>query len=221
MAISKFYKKRKGAPKPYRKVYKRKGYQKRARKMTKYTNIRKDLYYFKKKRVGVQYDCTASPTGALQFQLSDVPATAEITAVYDQYMITGVKVGFRLIYNPDVTGNVATSIYPNLYLRKDYDNNALESTTQIIQSNKSKRIVLQPNRLYTTFIRPAVLTTAKTSGGADVTRPVWKQWLDCSYDDVAHFGLKWAIDTMGQALPANTRHLQIEYTYYIACKNTR
>ena len=221
MAFKKLYRKkymkRKRAPRPYAK----RRYQAKARKLTKFTNVKKDLYYFKKKRIGTQYDCTSSPTGALQFQLGDIPNSSEIQVMYDQYMITGVKVGFRLIYNPDVTGNVATSIYPNLYVRKDYDDNNLESATAIIQSNKSKRILLQPNRTYSVFIRPSILTTARTSGGAEVTRPTWKQWLDCSQSDVTHLGLKWAIDTMGQALPANTRHLQIEYTYYLAAKNTR
>lgn len=203
------------------KGYRKKNYQKKARKMTKFTNVSKDLYYFKKKRIGVQYDCTASPTGALQFQLADVPNSSEITIMFDQYMLIGVKVGFRLIYNPDTTGNVATSIYPNLYIRKDYDDNSLESTTQIIQSNKSRRILLRPNKLVNVFVRPSILTTAKTSQGTDVNRPVWKQWLDCSNDQVMHLGLKWAMDTMGAALPSNTRHLQIEYTYYLAAKNTR
>lgn len=218
----KFYKKRR----TYRrrgplKGYRKKTYQKKARTMTKMTNVRKDLYYYKKKRIGVQIDLTAAPTGALQFQLGDVPVSAEITAMFDQYMLYGVKIDFRLIYSPDSTGNVASSIYPNLYVRKDYDNNALESTAQIIQSNKSRRLILQPNRTRSVYVRPAILTTARTAGGIDVTRPVWKQWVDCSHDDVAHFGLKYAIDTMGQALPANTRHLQIDYTYYLAAKNTR
>lgn len=221
MPIYRRYRKRRAAPKPYKKVYKRKGYKKVARKMAKYTNINKDLFYFKKKRIGIQIDCTAAPSGALQFQLSDIVNPSEITSMFDQYMIYGVKVGFRLIYNPDVTGNVATSIYPNLYLRKDFDDNTPESSTQIIQSNKSRRYVLQPNRLRSIFIRPSFLTTAIAANGTQVNRPVWKQWLDCSNDSIPHIGLKYAMDTMGAALPANTRHLQIEFTYYIAAKNTR
>lgn len=213
------YKKRKGAPRPYRKV--RKGYQKKARKMTKFTNVKRDLYYYKKKRIGIQVDLTASPTGALQFQLSDVPNATELTLMFDQYMIYGVCVEFRLIYSPDSTGNVGTSIFPNLYVRRDYDNSSLESSLQIMQSNKSKRVVLYPNRSRKFYIKPANLSTVKNGAGNDVTRPVWKQWLDCSDDSCPYYGLKYACDTMGAALPANTRHLQIDYTYYIAAKNTR
>lgn len=208
---------RKGPKRPYQK----KKYFSKARKMAKVTNVKKELYYFKRKRVGTQYDLTAAPTGALQWQLNDLNNYTELTSMFDQYMITGVKVSFRLIYGPDSTGNVATSQYPNLYLRTDYDDNNLASTTDIVQSNRAKRFILQPNRTRSIFIRPSILTYQKTSGGAQVTAPIWKQWVDCAYADVVHLGLKWAIDTMGQALPANTRHMQIDYTYYLAMKNTR
>lgn len=215
------YRKRKGAPRPYRKVYKRRAVQAKARKMTKFTNVKKDLYYYKKKRIGIQVDLTASPTGALQFQLSDIPNVSELTTMFDQYMIYGVAVEFRLIYSPDSTGNVASSIYPNLYVRRDYDDNNTESSLQIMQSNKSKRVVLYPNRSRKFYIKPSVLTAVSNGLNTYINRPVWKQWLDCSDTSVPHLGLKFACDTMGAALPSNTRHLQIDYTYYVACKSTR
>lgn len=221
MAYKKMFKrkftKRKRAPRPYAK----RKYFSKARKMAKVTNVKKELYYFKRKRIGTQYDLTAQPTGALQWQLNDLNNYTELTSMFDQYMITGVKISFRLIYSPDSTGNVATSQYPNLYVRTDYDDNNLSSATDIVQSNRAKRFILGPNRTKSIFVRPSILTYQKTSGAAQVTAPVWKQWVDCAYPDVVHLGLKWAIDTMGQALPANTRHLQIDYTYYLALKNTR
>lgn len=218
--------------KVYRKVYRKKAvprkgyatkkyYNRRANKMAKFTNLRKDLYFFKRKRIGTQYDLTAQPTGVIQFQLNDLVNSTEFTTLYDRYMITGVQVGFRLIYSPDSTGNVASSQYPNLYIKKDYDDNLTASTTDIIQSNKAKRVVLYPNRLYKMFVRPATLAYSKDSAGNSKTRPEWRKWQDCATTDITYLGIKWAIDTMGQALPANTRHLQIEYTYYLAFKDTR
>lgn len=221
MAISKFYKKRRGAPKPYRKVYKRKGYQKKARAMTKYTNVKKNLYYFKRRVApGRQVNLTTTTQGTIQFSLDQLPGVSDYTALFDQYMITGVKVDFRLILDPGAA-SAGSATYPNLYVRRDYDNTATETIQEIAQDNKAKRFILQPNKTRSIFIRPALQCEYFNTATALTDKsPVWKRWFDCSNTNMQHLGLKWAIDTMGILLtPGNT--MDIEFTYYLAFKNTR
>lgn len=219
MAYRKRYRKR--APKPYRRVYKRKGFNKKARAMTKYTNVKKNLYYFKRKVApGRQVNLTNVPNGTLQFSLDQVPQPADFTALFDQYMITGVKVDFRLILDPAAAA-FGSATYPNLYVRKDYDNTASETIQEIAQDNKAKRFILSPNRTHSVFIRPALQSEYfNTATGLTDKSPVWKRWFDCSNTNMQHLGIKWAIDTMGILLtPGNT--MDIEFTYYLAFKNTR
>lgn len=209
---------RKRAPKPYRKMYKSKKMQKKA---TITTNVKRNLYFFKRKIApGTQINLTSTPQGALSFKLNDVPGSSDFTALFDQYQIAGVKVDFRLILDPSAQVNT-NSTYPNLYVRRDYDSTSTETIQQIAQDNRSKRFILQPNRTRSIYIKPAAqaeyfnVTSALTS-----RNPVWNRWIDCNNDSYPHLGLLWAIDTMGIALP-NTVTMTVEYTYYLKMKNTR
>lgn len=210
------YKKRKGAPRPYRRVYKKKGYQKKARKMTKMTNINKNLYYFKRKHIGDANSISAG-SWTYTFQLDSVPNYTELTQLFDQYMIYGVKISWRLVLSPEAqAANIST--YPNLYVRRDYDNPITETSNEIMQDNKCKRFILRPNKLVGIYVRPATLNIM-SNGAATITSPQWKHWIDCTHADVSHYGVKVAMDTLGVNL--DNFRVQTEYTYYIACKNTR
>lgn len=219
MAYRKRYRKR--APRPYRKVYKRKGYQKKARAMTKYTNVKKNLYYFKRRVApGRQVNLTTTPQGTIQFSLDQVPNPSEFTILFDQYMITGVKVDFRLILDPSAAA-AGSATYPNLYVRRDYDNTAAETIAEIAQDNKAKRFILSPNKTRSIFIKPALQAEYfNTATGLTDKSPVWNRWFDCSNSAMQHLGIKWAIDTMGILLTQGNT-MDIEYTYYLAFKNTR
>lgn len=216
--VRKGYKKHKRAPRPYRRVYKRRGYAKRA---TIKTNVKKNLYYFKRKVApGKQINLTTSPQGQLSFSLDQVPGSPDFTALFDQYMIAGVKVDFRLILDPGAAA-AGSATYPNLYVRRDFDNTALETVTEIAQDNKAKRFILQPNRTRSIFIKPAyqALYFNATTGLNDKS-PVWNKWFDCTNPNMPLLGLKWAIDTMGILLTPGVT-MTIEFTYYLKMKNTR
>lgn len=218
----KFYKKRR----TYRrrgplKGYKKRNYQRKARKMTKFTNIKKNLYYFKRKVLGTQQPASNSQW-SYAFALNAIPNHTELTQLFDQYMITGIKVSWRLIYDPQAAPFI-NATYPNLYVRKDYDNTQTESAVEIMQDNKSKRFILHPNRVYSVFLRPSTLYYHQSvdNQGNEIKRnePMWKHWLDCADANVPHYGIKCALDTMGAAIPSQA--IQTEFTYYVACKNTR
>lgn len=210
--------------KVYRKKGPRKGYTTRKynnRRGAKFTNVRKNLYYFKRKVApGTQINLTLQQRGQLSFSLDQVPSPADFTALFDQYMITGVKVDFRLILDPSAQA-FGSATYPNLYIRRDYDNTATETIQEIAQDNKSKRFILRPNSVSSIYIKPALQAEYfNTATGLTDKSPVWNKWFDCGNTNMQHLGIKWAIDTMGILLtPGNT--MSIEYTYYLAFKNTR
>lgn len=218
MAYKKVYKKRKRGPRPYRRVYKKRGFTKRAAIKT---NVKRNLYFFKRKVApGRQVNLTTNPQGQISFSLDQVPGVADFTAMFDQYQIAGVKTEFRLILDPGAQA-FGSAIYPNLYVRKDFDNTTLETVAEIAQDNRSKRIVLLPNRSYSVYTRPALQAEyMNVATGLTDKSPIWNKWFDCSNTSMPHLGLKWAIDTMGILLPGGVT-MTIEYTYYLKMKNTR
>ena len=209
---------RKRAPKPYRKVLRSKKVQKKA---TIITNVKRNLYFFKRKQApGRQINLSTDPSGQISFTLNQVPGSSDFTALFDQYQIAGVKVDFRLILDPSSAG-VFNSTYPNLYVRRDYDNTAIETIQEIAQDNRSKRYILQPNRIRSIYIKPALQNEYfNTATGLTDKSPVWNRWMDCSNSGMSYLGLKWAVDTMGITMP-NGNTMTIEYTFYLKMKNTR
>lgn len=189
----------------------------KAKGSAKYVNRSLNTYYFKRKALGNAVSM-ASPNFTYQFTLSSLDNVSEFTNMFDQYMIQGVKIGWRLVFTPDGLPSSAAS-YPNLYVRVDYDNTTAETVNQIIQDNKSKRFILSPNKLATMYITPSTLRKMEGFNGSTINQPQWKQWIDCSDNAVPHLGVKCAVDTMGVDL--SQYRIQTEYTYYLAFKNTR
>lgn len=207
--------------KVYRRKGPRKGYARKARALTKYTNVKRNLYFFKRRVApGRQVNLTTNPEGTLQFSLDQLPGIADFTALFDQYKISGVKVDFRLILDPSAQA-FGSATYPNLYVRRDYDNTANETIADIAQDNRAKRYVLLPNKARSIYIKPALQAEYfNTATGLTDKSPVWNKWFDCTNTNMKHLGLKWAIDTMGILLPQGST-MTIEFTYYLAFKNTR
>lgn len=194
---------------------------KKAKSSTNYVNRNLNLYYFKRKVApGRQVNLTTNPSGTLQFSLDQVPGSSDFTALFDQYKITGVKVDFRLILDPAAAA-AGSATYPNLYVRRDFDNTANETVAEIAQDNKSKRFILHPNKVCSIFVKPALQAEYfNTSSGLTDKSPVWNRWFDCSNPNMQMLGVKWAIDTMGILLTQGNT-MTIEYTYYLEMKNTR
>lgn len=168
-----------------------------------------------------------SGSSAKAFALSDTINSAELTALYDQYRIKGVQVCFQLISNPDAstsTNSGASSnhnnFFPKLWFVRDYDNVALESVDELRQRNNATCIVMNPNKMYKFYIRPAVRNQVYLDGITTATSPSWGNWLDCSNSTVPHYGCKWVLAVEGFAA-TQTWNMRIEYKYYLEFKNAR
>lgn len=197
----------------------------RAAKLGKY-----NTHIYKRMATPIWQTAPATSTAynnVLTFDLSQVRGASELTALYDQYMIVGVKTTFQLMTNPEMTTNLnsssgtnASNFYPKLFYCRDYDNNAVESTNDLRERNNTKFKVLRPNSTISVYTRPAVRNMIYLDGVTPASSPIWKQWIDCSTTQVPHYGLKYSIDFLGLTT-VNDYNIRIEQTYYIRFKNAR
>lgn len=163
----------------------------------------------------------------ITFSLDQVRGASELTALYDQYMIVGVKVVFQLVTNPDADRKInettnanASNFYPKLMFVRDYDNITIETPNDLRERNNMKMVVLQPNKTASVYVRPAVRNLVYLDGVTPATSPVWNQWVDCSTTTVPHLGLKFSVDFQGLSTAADY-FLRVETCYYLKFKNVR
>lgn len=168
---------------------------------------------------------------SMAFTLSDVGNLTEFTNLFDRYMITGVKVMFHLLSNPDVdttqTGVGAVpsiQVYPRLWYARDNDDASLTTLASLKEFGNVKCRVLKPNvvtSVYVAYPRTAV-GISQTSGlqASGVNKPMW---LDCGYPNVNHYGLKFALDygSVSVTGASNIFRVKLELKYYFKCKDVR
>lgn len=163
----------------------------------------------------------------ITFSLDQVRGASELTALYDQYMIVGVKVRFQLQSNPDsntalnntTLGNGA-NFYPKLMYVRDYDNITIETPNDLRERNNMQMKVLRPNSFIDVYVRPAVRNQVYLDGVTAATSPIWNQWIDCSTTTVPHLGLKFSMEFNG-ATTVQDFYLRVETCYYVKFKNVR
>lgn len=170
---------------------------------------------------------TTSAITSYVFTLGSVSGNSELTVLYDQYQIVGVKLVFQLINNPDgsrqlasdAANNLANS-YPKLWLCRDYDDSGTESISALQQRNGTKCFILRPNEQISYFVRPAVRAQLYLDGVTPASSPQWDTWLDCSSSAVPHYGVKVAVDSNNVLYP-QPFFVNVEFVYYLKFKNTR
>lgn len=158
-----------------------------------------------------------SPMG-MTFRLDDVSAFSEFVALYDQYKILNVKVYFD--YSPDVGGAPGSAAaYPKLWVKRDYDDAATPTLLQLAQSNQTKCLRFNDGRTTRMIsLRPAVRNEVYRSSTTTAYTQQHGAWLDMTYPDVPHHGLK----LVAQGLPGtNLGAFTIRIKYTLLFKNVR
>lgn len=191
--------------------------------------IKYNMHMYKRYATPVLHTASGSTAYNQQitFSLDQVRGASELTALYDQYMIVGVKVRFQLVSNPDgaqfpnsTTLPNGTNIYPKLMYVRDYDNITVETSNELRERNNVGMKVLRPNQMIDVYVKPAVRNLLYLDGVTPATSPVWGQWIDCSTTTVPHLGLKFSMEFQGFTTPQDT-YLRVETCYYLKFKNVR
>jgi len=165
---------------------------------------------------------------SLAFQLRDIPNITEFTSLFDSYILTGVMLQFKLIDNPDSSGQVndaggfqKNNWFPTIWYVADHDDNNNVPLSSIKEFERVRHKVLYPNRETNIMLRPTTLgLTYLTSTTSALCENRRRSWLDMANTGIPHYGFKSVIDFEGIAPAANFR-IKVNAKYYFKCKNVR
>lgn len=165
---------------------------------------------------------TLSFGGGFQFKLSSAQQYTDLTGLFDRYKLTGVKLIF--MYAQNIADAQSLGCLPTMWYAQDFDDTNIPTTsTQVLSKQYCRVKTLNGNNMFSIFIRPRLtkaLTAAGVIAGDTTERPCF---IDCSYPDVPHYGLKFWIDqwhTNGSA-SVLAQSLRIQPVYYFKLKDTQ
>lgn len=150
---------------------------------------------------------------ARSFALNQIPGFAELTALYDQYKICGVKIQFIPPF--DNRDNLATVDSPNIssrfYTAIDYnDSTPPLSLDELRQYENAKMTTV--NEKHVRYIpAPKFLNNS----GQNVN-----DWISTGNPNTAHYGIKFGIEPTLQTGIINYL-VNTEYTFYLCFRNIK
>lgn len=131
--------------------------------------------------------------GQITFKLSDIINPQDITNLFDKYRLKWIKIA---CYCTSSTASVAsTAQLPSILWNYDEDDGQFPTPSVMREKMGTKSRMLYPGRPITMFVRPKVATSLNLSssltsiGNAVTVSP----WINCTYDAVPHFGVKFAL----------------------------
>ena len=160
------------------------------------------------------YDFGASQ----QFMLSDAATSSEFTALFDQYMISGVKVSITYNYNTEGI-NTNGSMMPRIYYTTDYDDAQVPASEDVMRNrNSTKSWTFGTNKPLVIYVKPkkALLTyEGNITSGYSPSRG----YIDCQNSSAEHYGLKyWIKNVKLGPTTENTIQFTFDTTYYLKFK---
>lgn len=158
--------------------------------------------------------------GYYTFNLAGVPQVTDFVTLYDQYKISGIK--FTLIpkYNsaemaPGASGGInnQTQVFTVL----DYDDATAPTSIDTLMQYQNLKMT-RGGTTHSRFLRPKQLRNVYRGPLAgDGHEVVPARWNDMTYQDVVHYGLKYAIQQSANV----PQEFDLKIDYYLAMKNVR
>lgn len=167
---------------------------------------------------------------ACNFSADRVTAIGELTPLYDQYRIDGVKIRILPCNNVSTTGlsNVAMPQFRAYHDRDDSD--LVTTSDQLYQFSERPDVMMGTMaRGFKTYIKnPTTKTTlvdrnGTNQGGATI---MTRKLIDCNITNIAHYGFKMIIQDVPTPnvtgiLPEQLPYYRIRFTYYMTFTGTR
>lgn len=177
------------------------------------------VYRFSQLAGSTRYFQTAtSPVFFTQYyQLSFVDQYAQFAALFDQYMIEKVEVTFYPMFraNPLATSSM---LIPLIYVVCDFDDAAAPTTIQQM-GDYQNCVVRSDESSFMITLTPHVALAAYNGSFTGYANQA-RQWLDCSSNNIPHYGIKVGIDA-GASGQTALQAWNVSYRYKLAFRNVR
>lgn len=163
-----------------------------------------------------------------------LPNAAELVALYDQYVIEKVELSLWTGNTMSQTGTIDTGVgtlqnyyahpLPLIGWAPDMDDATNTSITQLQQYSQYKCKQLGASTPLRTSVVPCCADTIYRPGATSAYARAPKQAINCSYQDVPHYGVKFAIDGFqagnAAALQVDT-YISLQAKYHLKMMSTR
>lgn len=147
-----------------------------------------------------------------QFSFSGIPNASNYTTLFDAYRIKKIELKFVQGYNnnPTAPGSVSQ---PVIYIVTDRDDGSTPvSVSSIIERQNSRILSLSGAKSVHkhTFV-PCVASLDLSTSSSNIPTSIREApWLDSGFQNVAHFGVKYAVDNLLQFAQIN---VYAKYTF--------
>jgi len=136
-------------------------------------------------------------TGALEFKLNQLPNYADFGTLFDEYMITGVKIIFQPGFTSHAEYETATGggtyiNMPTIMTAIDYDDATAINKDDLLSNESS--IIHAPGQRVERFVKVKCSTAYWSGATATGYGSAQRQWLDTQGSPgVSHYGLKYVV----------------------------
>lgn len=215
------FRKRYGFRKSRRFARKRIGWKKRKAQKARLKG--KKVYYFT--RQSNLLTLTASNVfvgNGYNFILQQAAGYTDFTPLFDQYKISAVKLTFipwrtnsTVEFNSVAAG---TNTIPRFATAIDYDDSSAPANFDVLRQYQTCKITPITQK-HTVFLKP--MYSNEVYNGATSAYSPARGWLDCTYTQVPHYGLKVGIESAGTGSPIDAFGFNIEAKFYLAFRSVR
>lgn len=139
---------------------------------------------------------STSGGGAFVFRLADLPGYTEFVSMFDVYKIIKATVTLSPNCQPaevgvPATGSNIVKAGGTFYWYKDFDDNGIPSgVTEVQQLPGRRQFLVTDQKVHKMTVYPAFSKQVFSSATSTGYGP-GRGWLDLTYSDVPHYGIKW------------------------------
>lgn len=152
--------------------------------------------------------------GYFNFSLSDLPNNGEVTAMFNRYKLTGVKLKFIPIQGTDATA-ASSNLMNTLALSIDKSVRGVPAAFDELMEAGNVKVYASALRPISVWISRPLAAATIGGSSAMMTNP----WLDSDLNDIKHYGLRYAFKS-GVPTTSATR-FAVYATYYLRLRGTK
>lgn len=151
--------------------------------------------------------------------VANMPSYTEFTALFDKYKLLGYKLQLIPRFDSATTANPTSNGYAaNVHWVHDVDDaGSPVDMDSLMQYPGCKRALLSGRKGVTIYCKYPSVATAVYNGVTTAYSPKRSPWIDMTYDDTPHYGVKVAFT----GNPTAEIYFEAQVTWYFACKDVR